>query len=71
METNQEVYELVSELDATINANLRADPVNHTNWSQWLLYVRTLQTSLDVISHYVEAQRQRAIRLAGGVIPTN
>lgn len=67
MRTNLEAYAQAALVDKLINSDLRADPLVPDNWSQWLLYVRTLQTSLDVVSHDIEAARMQSQRLG---VPT-
>ena len=65
MMTNHDAYDLASEVDVKINNQMRSHPPNHENWSQWLLYVRTIQTSLDVVSHDIELQRLRSMHAIG------
>jgi hypothetical protein len=49
METNQDAYKLAEGVDQAINNALDNYPITSTNARQWLLFARTLKTSLDII----------------------
>lgn len=50
MKSNHNAYHHAHEIDEIINRALRTDPITANNWQQWALFVRTVNSSLELLN---------------------
>jgi hypothetical protein len=50
-------YEEAAKIDQAIGDLLEKEPISVDNWQEWLRFIRTVQTSLDLLNHHVMIAR--------------
>lgn len=59
MNSRDAAYRNADKIDQRINNMLEHDPPSAANWQHWLLFLRTVRTTLDIVDLELERYKQR------------